>query len=149
MYNFYPRTKGQSAIRDLFRVVHDRIGNVPPLRGIFPVYRYRSCASLAAQCENQDCCNSDIHRLSDNPKIGAVMDAEIRRHWLQQRFTVWGTSYRKEGDDLSLEICASSTSLSTTPLVADRPADYERLDIAPVELWTSRTVNASAQKGPL
>ena len=60
MCNLYSITKGQSAIRDLFRVVHDRIGNVPPLPGIFPVYRYRSCASLAAQCENQDCCNSDF-----------------------------------------------------------------------------------------
>ena len=36
MCNLYSITKGQSAIRDLFRVVHDRIGNVPPLPGIFP-----------------------------------------------------------------------------------------------------------------
>jgi hypothetical protein len=33
-----PGTKGKSAIRDLFRVVHDRTGNVPPMPGIFPDY---------------------------------------------------------------------------------------------------------------
>ena len=33
-----PVTKGQSAIRDLFRVVHDRTGNLPPLPGVFPDY---------------------------------------------------------------------------------------------------------------
>ena len=31
-------TKGKSAIRDLFRVVHDRTGNLPPMPGIFPDY---------------------------------------------------------------------------------------------------------------
>jgi len=29
-------TKGQSAVRDLFAVKHDRAGNLPPLPGVFP-----------------------------------------------------------------------------------------------------------------
>jgi hypothetical protein len=41
-------TKGQSAIRDLFRVVHDKTGNLPPLPGIFADYRRQSCACPAA-----------------------------------------------------------------------------------------------------
>jgi putative SOS response-associated peptidase YedK len=36
MCNLYSLTKGQSAIRDLFGVKHDRAGNLPPLPGIFP-----------------------------------------------------------------------------------------------------------------
>ena len=36
MRNLYSVTKGQSAIRDLFDVRHDRAGNVPPLLAIFP-----------------------------------------------------------------------------------------------------------------
>ncbi len=36
MCNLYSVTKGQSAIRDLFAVKHDRIGNLPPLPGVFP-----------------------------------------------------------------------------------------------------------------
>ncbi len=36
MCNLYSVTKGQSAIRDLFAVKHDRAGNVPPLPAIFP-----------------------------------------------------------------------------------------------------------------
>jgi putative SOS response-associated peptidase YedK len=38
MCNLYSVTKGQSAIRALFRIVHDRAGNLPPMRGIFPDY---------------------------------------------------------------------------------------------------------------
>ncbi len=38
MCNLYSVTKGQSAIRDLFAVKHDRVGNLPPLPGIFPDY---------------------------------------------------------------------------------------------------------------
>jgi len=38
MCNLYSITKGQSAIRDLFRVVHDKTGNLPPLPGVFPDY---------------------------------------------------------------------------------------------------------------
>ncbi len=36
MCNLYSLTKGQAAIRDLFRAKHDRIGNLPlfPSRGI-------------------------------------------------------------------------------------------------------------------
>ena len=36
MCNLYSVTKGQSAIRDLFSVKHDRAGNLPPLPTVFP-----------------------------------------------------------------------------------------------------------------
>ena len=36
MCNLYSLTKGQAAIRDLFRARHDRAGNLPLLPGIFP-----------------------------------------------------------------------------------------------------------------
>jgi len=36
MCNLYSVTKGQSAIRDLFRVRSDRAGNLPPLPAVFP-----------------------------------------------------------------------------------------------------------------
>ena len=36
MCNLYSVTKGQSAIRDLFGVKHDRAGNLPPLPAVFP-----------------------------------------------------------------------------------------------------------------
>jgi len=36
MCNLYSVTKGQSAIRDLFRVRNDRAGNLPPLPAVFP-----------------------------------------------------------------------------------------------------------------
>ncbi len=36
MCDLYSVTKGQSAIRELFAVKHDRAGNVPPLPAIFP-----------------------------------------------------------------------------------------------------------------
>ena len=36
MCNLYSVTKGQSAIRDLFSVKHDRAGNLPPLPAVFP-----------------------------------------------------------------------------------------------------------------
>jgi putative SOS response-associated peptidase YedK len=36
MCNLYSLTKGQSAIRDLFAVKHDRSGNLPLFPGIFP-----------------------------------------------------------------------------------------------------------------
>ena len=36
--NLYSVTKGQQAIRDLARAMHDRTGNLPPLPGIFPDY---------------------------------------------------------------------------------------------------------------
>lgn len=35
MCNLYSVTRGQSAIRDLFAVEHDRAGNLPPLPSIF------------------------------------------------------------------------------------------------------------------
>ena len=38
MCNLYSVTIGQQAIRDLFRVVRDTTGNLPPLPGIFPDY---------------------------------------------------------------------------------------------------------------
>ena len=36
MCNLYSVTKGQSAIRDLFRAKHDRAGNLPLFPAIFP-----------------------------------------------------------------------------------------------------------------
>jgi putative SOS response-associated peptidase YedK len=39
MCNLYSVTKGQKAIIDLTRAMHDRTGNLPPLPGIFPDYR--------------------------------------------------------------------------------------------------------------
>jgi putative SOS response-associated peptidase YedK len=36
MCNLYSVTKGQSAVRDLFAVKHDRVGNLAPLPAIFP-----------------------------------------------------------------------------------------------------------------
>lgn len=36
MCNLYSITKGQQAIRELFRVMEDRTGNLPPLPGVFP-----------------------------------------------------------------------------------------------------------------
>ena len=36
MCNLYSETKGQAAIRALFRTVHDRTGNLPAFPGIFP-----------------------------------------------------------------------------------------------------------------
>ncbi|MFL9826933.1 SOS response-associated peptidase [Rhodoplanes sp. SY1] len=38
MCNLYSVTKGQAAIRALFRVAHDRAGNLPPMPGVFPDY---------------------------------------------------------------------------------------------------------------
>lgn len=38
MCNLYSLSKGQAAIRELFQVVHDRVGNLPPLPGVFPDY---------------------------------------------------------------------------------------------------------------
>jgi putative SOS response-associated peptidase YedK len=36
--NLYSQTKGQQAIRELTRAMHDTTGNLPPLPGIFPDY---------------------------------------------------------------------------------------------------------------
>jgi putative SOS response-associated peptidase YedK len=36
MCNLYSETKGQAAIRALFRSAHDRTGNLPAFPGIFP-----------------------------------------------------------------------------------------------------------------
>jgi len=38
MCNLYSVTKGQQAIRDLYRAMTDTTGNLPPLPGIFPDY---------------------------------------------------------------------------------------------------------------
>ncbi|MCI4680594.1 SOS response-associated peptidase [Rhodoblastus acidophilus] len=38
MCNLYSITKAQDAMRSLFRVTHDRTGNLPPMPGIFPDY---------------------------------------------------------------------------------------------------------------
>lgn len=36
MCNLYSVTKGQKAMRELYRAMTDRTGNMPPLPGIFP-----------------------------------------------------------------------------------------------------------------
>ena len=36
MCNLYSETKGQAAIRALFRTAHDKTGNLPTFPGIFP-----------------------------------------------------------------------------------------------------------------
>ena len=38
MCNLFSITKAQDAMRSLFRVVHDRTGNLPPMPGVFPDY---------------------------------------------------------------------------------------------------------------
>ena len=38
MCNFYSVTKGQQAIRELYRAATDRTGNLPPVPGVFPDY---------------------------------------------------------------------------------------------------------------
>ena len=42
MCNLYSMTKGQAAIRALFDVTRDSVGNLPPMPGIFPDYPARS-----------------------------------------------------------------------------------------------------------
>jgi putative SOS response-associated peptidase YedK len=37
--NLYSMTKGQQAIREIYRAMVDRMGNMPPLPGIFPDYQ--------------------------------------------------------------------------------------------------------------
>ena len=52
MCNLYSVTKGQSGIRDLFSVKHDRAGNMPPLPAIFPDQMapiVRTCAEASAR----------------------------------------------------------------------------------------------------
>jgi len=36
--NLYSMTKAQQAMRDLFRITDDRLGNLPAMTGIFPDY---------------------------------------------------------------------------------------------------------------
>ena len=38
MCNLYSVTKDQQTIRELYRAMHDRSGNMPPLPGVFPDY---------------------------------------------------------------------------------------------------------------
>ena len=58
MCNLYSLTKEQSAIRDWFRAPHDRTGNLPLIRGSFPISQRRSCASapyvLVCQSDSGD-----------------------------------------------------------------------------------------------
>ena len=39
MCDLYSVTKGQQAIRELYRAMHDRAGNRPPLPGVFPDFK--------------------------------------------------------------------------------------------------------------
>ena len=50
MSNLYSVTNGQSAIRDLFAVKHDRAGNLPPLPVIFPDQMAPICESPRTAC---------------------------------------------------------------------------------------------------
>ena len=38
MCNLYSVTKGQQAIREFTKALHDVVGNMPPLPGVFPDY---------------------------------------------------------------------------------------------------------------
>ena len=46
MCNLYSETKGQAAIRDLFRTTHDRTGNLPAFPASSPTSLRRSCATV-------------------------------------------------------------------------------------------------------
>lgn len=45
MCNLYSITKGQQAIRELYRAAIDRSGNLRSMRGVFRTTRRRSCAT--------------------------------------------------------------------------------------------------------
>ena len=45
MCNLYSITTNQAAIAALFRVMNRYVGNLPPMPGVFPDYRPRSCAT--------------------------------------------------------------------------------------------------------
>ena len=48
MCNLYSITTNQEAIRALFRVVNQYVGNLPPMTGVFPDYPAPVTAILAA-----------------------------------------------------------------------------------------------------
>jgi len=52
MCNLYSVTKGQSAIRDLFSVKHDRAGNLPLFPRFSPTNWLRSSASAPMRTAN-------------------------------------------------------------------------------------------------
>jgi hypothetical protein len=44
----YSITTNQAAIATLFRVMNRYVGDLPPMPGVFPDYRLRSCATQVA-----------------------------------------------------------------------------------------------------
>jgi len=50
MCNLYSETKGQAAIRALFRAAHDRTGNLPAFPGIVAPRQRRSAGRRLAGC---------------------------------------------------------------------------------------------------
>ena len=50
MRNIYSVSKGQSAIRDWFRVARDLTGNLPPMQGVFPDYPAPIVRVVEGQC---------------------------------------------------------------------------------------------------
>ena len=47
MCNLYAVTKGQQAIREFTRAVHDTMGNLPPMPAVFPDYAAPVVRNLA------------------------------------------------------------------------------------------------------
>jgi hypothetical protein len=52
MCNLYSITTNQAAIIALFRVINRYVGNLPPMPGVFPTIRPRSCAARASVSVN-------------------------------------------------------------------------------------------------
>src|SRR5271166_4364584 len=60
MCNLYSLTQGQAAIRDFFRLIHDRVGNLPALAAVFPdqmapIVRSRRTASANSSWRAGEC----------------------------------------------------------------------------------------------
>ena len=82
MCNLYSLTKGQAAIMTLVRAMRDRTGNLPPMPGIFPDFRRRSCAMRPTACAS-----SSMARwgMPGPPAFGGAPITNIRNmkspHW--------------------------------------------------------------------
>ena len=104
MCNLYSLPKGQSAIRDLFSVKHDRSGNLPLFRRSFPISSRRSCGGGRTASAN-----SSRHRwgMPGPPQFGGKPVTNIRnvasphwRGWLgsRNRCVVPATSFCEYAD---------------------------------------------------
>jgi hypothetical protein len=72
MCNLYSETKGQDAIRELFRTTHDRTGNLPAFPGIFPDQRapiVRSGAGWRAGADDGPRGRLHLDREAGPPKL--------------------------------------------------------------------------------